>query len=80
MPTTKIEMGRVASTGAGASALPTMAPVAYTTTAFAPARAWAMASRQMFPRWMSSGSRAVAGSLMGRRRRVARMAVLPLQV
>ncbi len=39
MPTTKIEMGSVASIEDGASMSPTMAPVAYTTTEFAPASA-----------------------------------------
>ena len=49
IPTTKMEIGSVASAGLGASVLPTMAPVAYTTTAFAPASAWATDSRKTLP-------------------------------
>jgi hypothetical protein len=56
IPTTKMEMGSVANMGDGASLSPTMDAVAYTTTEFAPANAWAMESRQIFPRCTLSGS------------------------
>ena len=67
MPTTKMEIGKVASNGVGANWAPTMAPVANTTTEFAPASAWASDRRQMLARWTFSGRRSgdriVAGVL-----------------
>src|SRR5690625_1232368 len=56
MPTTKMEMGRVARALLAASSCPRMAPVAKITTALAPARAWARVSRRMLLRCTESGS------------------------
>src|SRR5262249_38668732 len=65
MPTTKIEIGSVASALFGASMLPTIAPVAKTIVELAPASACAMARRatllEASRRW-AAGRRVVAAS------------------
>ena len=50
IPTTKTEIGKVANEAFGASMCPTMEPVAYTTTALAPASACATVRRITLPR------------------------------
>src|SRR5690606_35138830 len=56
IPTTKIEIGNVAKDLLGASMWPTMDPVAYTTTAFAPASACAAVRRKTLLRCIGTGS------------------------
>ena len=50
IPTTKIEIGKVASAWLGASMFPTIAPVVWTTLEFAPASACATVSLETLPR------------------------------